>query len=146
MVRIIEIEPHKGNSIDEKITRRKEVINKIAVRSNQQNPIKKWDLVSNDDFQLELYRFFRHKGYFYERRDREWNLRSRELRNVNIKDGCDVKWLTQLIARFHWSKPRLAPAFAKQNVADLFDGELHQAMQRPPPELPFQLYLLATLL
>jgi hypothetical protein len=144
MIRIIEIEPPKGSSIDEKITRRKEVINKIAVRSNQQNPIKKWDLVSNDDFQLELYRFFRHKAYFYERRDREWNLRSRELRNVNIKYGCDIKWLTQLIASFHWSKPRLGPAVAKQNVGDLFDGEVYEAIQKTPAELAFQMFLLGT--
>jgi hypothetical protein len=44
MVRVIEIEPPQGNALEEKVQRRKEVINKIAVRSNQQNPIKSWDL------------------------------------------------------------------------------------------------------
>jgi hypothetical protein len=78
MVRVIEIEPPRGDALDRKIQRRKEVIGKIAVRSNQQNPIKSWDLASNDDFQLELFRFFRNKGFFYERRDREWRQRSRE--------------------------------------------------------------------
>jgi hypothetical protein len=142
MVRIIEIEPPIGGSIDQKAARRKEVINKIAVRSNQQNPIKKWDLVSNDDFQLELFRFFRQKGYFYERRDREWNLRSRELRSVNIKQGIGIRWLTQLIASFYWSKPRLGPAVAKHSVGELFEGEIYDAIRKTPPELAFQLFLL----
>ena len=85
MVRVIEIEPPLGDALDAKIKRRKEIIGKIAVRSNQQNPIKSWDLASNDDFQLDLFRFFRNKGFFYERRDREWRQRSRELRSVGIR-------------------------------------------------------------
>jgi hypothetical protein len=141
MVRVIEIEPPRGDALDEKIQRRKEVIGKIAVRSNQQNPIKSWDLAANDDFQLELFRFFRHKGFFYERRDREWRQRSRELRSVGIRYGTSIKWHTQLIASFHWSKPRLGPAAAK-NVADLFEGELYEAVRQTPAELAFQLYLL----
>ncbi len=141
MVRVIEIEPPRGDAIDEKIQRRKEVINKIAVRSNQQNPIKSWDLAANDDFQLELFRFFRSKGYFYERRDREWRQRSRELRNVNITYGDSIKRLTQLIASFYWSKPKLGPAVAK-NVAILFEGSVYEAIQETPPELAFQISLL----
>ena len=141
MVRVIEIEPPRGDALDEKIQRRKEVIGKIAVRSNQQNPIKSWDLASNDDFQLELFRFFRNKGFFYERRDREWNQRSRELRSVGIKYGTSIKWHTQLISSFHWSKPRLGPAVAK-NVANLFEGELYDSIRETPAELAFQLYLL----
>jgi hypothetical protein len=141
MVRVIEIEPPCGDAIDEKIQRRKEIIGKIAVRSNQQNPIKSWDLASNDDFQLELYRFFRNKGFFYERREREWRQRSRELRSVGIRYGASIKWHTQLISSFHWSKPRLGPAVAK-NVADLFEGELYDSIRETPTELVFQLYLL----
>lgn len=123
MVRVIEIEPPRGDALDRKIQRRKEVIGKIAVRSNQQNPIKSWDLASNDEFQLELFRFFRNKGFFYERRDREWRQRSRELRSVGIQYGTSIKWHTQLIASYHWSKPRLGPAVAK-NVADLFERSI----------------------
>jgi hypothetical protein len=141
MVRVIEIEPPHGDGLERKIERRKEVIGKIAVRSNQQNPIKSWDLASNDDFQLELFRFFRNKGFFYERRNREWRQRSRELRSVGIKYGTSIKWLTQLIASFYWSKPRLGPAAAK-NVADLFEGELYETIREAPAELAFQLYLL----
>jgi len=141
MVRVIEIEPPQGNALDEKIHHRKEVINKIAVRSNQQNPIKSWDLASNDNFQLDLFRFFRGKGFFYERRTREWGQRSRELRSMNMKYGGSIKWLTQLIASFNWSKPRLGPVVAK-NVADLFEGESYDAIRRTTPELAFQIFLL----
>jgi hypothetical protein len=141
MVRVIEIEPPCGDRLEEKIHRRKEVIGKIAVRSNQQNPIKSWDLASNDDFQLELFRFFRNKGFFYERRDREWRQRSRELRSVGIEYGTSIKWHTQLISSFYWSKPRLGPAVAK-NVANLFEGELYNQIRETPPELAFQIFLL----
>jgi hypothetical protein len=141
MVRVIEIEPPRGDGLEEKIQRRKEVIGKIAVRSNQQNPIKSWDLASNDEFQLEQFRFFRNKGFFYERRDREWKQRSRELRSVGIQFGTSIKWHTQLISSFYWSKPRLGPAVAK-NVADLFEGVLYDNIRETPPELVFQLYLL----
>jgi len=141
MVRVIQIEPPRGDALDRKILRRKEVIGKIAVRSNQQNPIKSWDLASNDEFQLELFRFFRSKNFFYERRDREWRQRSRELKSVGILYGTSIKRLTQLIASFYWSKPRLGPAVAK-NVADLFEGDLYERIREAPPELAFQLYLL----
>jgi hypothetical protein len=50
MVRIIEIPPIKGDDIAEQIEKKRDTLNKISVRSNRQNPIKKWDLVSNDDF------------------------------------------------------------------------------------------------
>jgi hypothetical protein len=141
MVRVIEIEPPRGDEIEEKIQRRKEVIHKIAVRSNQQNPIKAWDLAANDDFQLELFRFYRSKGFFYERRDREWRQRSRELKSVNIKYGNSIKWLTQLIASYYWSKPKLGPAVAK-NVADMFEGSVYEAICETPPELAFQIDLI----
>jgi hypothetical protein len=111
------------------------------VRSNQQNPIKSWDLASNDDFQLELFRLFRNKGFFYERRHREWSQRGRELRSVGIQYGTSIKWLTQLISSFYWSKPRLGPAVAK-NVAELFEGELYERIRETPAELVFQLHLL----
>lgn len=145
MVRVIEIEPPRGDALEQKARRRKEVIGKIAIRSNQQNPIKSWNLVSNDEFQLELFRFFRSKGFFYERRDREWNQRSRELRSVGIQYGTSIKWQTQLISSFYWSKPRLGPVAAK-NVAELFEGELYAKIRETLPELAFQIYLLGEIL
>lgn len=140
MVRVIEIEPPRGDDLDEKIQRRKEIIGKIAVRSNQQNPIKSWDLASNDDFQLELFRFFRSKGFFYERRNGEWQQRSRELRSVGIRYGTGIRWHTQLIASFYWAKPRLGPAVAK-NLGDLFEGALYDTIRETPAELAFQIFL-----
>ena len=141
MVRVIQIEPPCGDGLGRKIEKRKEVIGKIAVRSNQQNPIKSWDLASNDEFQLELFRFFRKKGFFYERRNREWVQRSRELRSVGTSYGINIKLLSQLIASFYWSKPRLGPAVAK-NVAELFEGEIYEKIRSTHPELAFQLFLL----
>jgi hypothetical protein len=140
MVRVIEIEPPHGDALDEKIRIRKEVINKIAVRSNKQNPIKNWDLASNDDFQLEIFRFFRSKSLFYERRTREWSQRSRELKNMNISYGCSIKWLTQLIASYHSTRPRLGPVVAK-NVGELFEGQAYEAIRRTSPETAFQIFL-----
>lgn len=141
MVRVIEIEPPLGDNLDHKILRRKEIINKIAVRSNQQNPIKSWDLVSNDDFQLDIFRFFRSKGLFYERRNREWNKRSRELRSVHIKYGKNIKLLAQIVCSYYWSKPRLGPVAAKK-VKELFEGDLYTAIRLTSPELVFQLHIL----
>ncbi len=142
MVRVIEIQRPKGDALGEKIARRKEIINKIALRSNQQNSIKKWDLVSNDDFQLELFRFFKKKGRFYERRNREWALRSRALRSVGVRYGINIKRLSQLIASFHWSKPKLGPAVAKTKLSDLFDGDAYEAIRQTDPALAYQLFLL----
>jgi hypothetical protein len=141
MVRIIQIEPPQGDGIEDKIQRRKEVISKIAVRSNQQNPIKSWDLASNDDFQMDVFRFFRSKGYFYERRNGEWQQRSRELKNANITYGTSIKWLTQLIGSYHWSKRGLGPVVAKK-VKELFEGELYQTLRETNPEIVFQIHLL----
>jgi AIPR protein len=140
MVRVIEIEPPRGDSLDEKIQRRKDVINKIAVRSNSQNPIKSWDLASNDNFQLELFRFFRGKGFFYERRTREWRQRSRELKSMNMRYGGTIRRLAQLISSFHWSNPRLGPVVAK-NVSELFEGATYDAVRQTSPELAFQIHL-----
>jgi hypothetical protein len=113
MLRIIEIPPLSPNDLSQQAVARKEVINKISVRSNQQNPIKRWNLVAADDYQLELYRYFRRKGLFYERRDKEWNYRSRQLKSVGVRRGPTIKSLTPLIASYYWDKPQLGPAYAR---------------------------------
>lgn len=141
MVRIIEIPAIKGDDLPEQIETRKDVLNKISIRSNQQNPIKKWDLVSNDDFQLGLYRYFRQKGYFYERRDREWSQRSRQLRSVGIERGPGIKRLTQLIASFYWNSKKLGPAIAKSSLGELFEGEAYDLIHHISPELAYQTWL-----
>jgi AIPR protein len=140
MVRIIEIPPITGENVAKQIENRRDVLNKISVRSNRQNPIKKWDLVSNDDFQLEVYRLFRRKGFFYERRIREWNQRSRELKSVQIQRGINIKNLTQYIVSYHWNKPKLGPAVAKATAGELFEGEIYDQVQKTSPETAYQIY------
>src|SRR6266567_2282340 len=92
---------------------RKELVRKISIRSNLQNPIKKWSLVSNDDYQQSLARYFRKKKLFYERRTKEWNFRRSELKSRGIRKGPELKWLTQLIASTYWDQKQLGPAIAK---------------------------------
>jgi hypothetical protein len=141
MVRIIKIPTPRGDDLSDKIEHRKDVIRKIAVRSNQQNPIKKWDLVSNDDFQLELFRFFRRKGCFYERREKEWKFRGRALRAVGIDNAIGIRKLTQFIASYYWSRKDLGPANAKGSVGELFEGNAYELICKATPELAYQLYL-----
>lgn len=140
MVRIIEIPPIKGNDIAEQIEKKRDTLNKISVRSNRQNPIKKWDLVSNDDFQLGIYRFFRRKGWFYERRIREWNQRSRELKSVGIKRGINIKTLAQYIVSYYWNKPKMGPSVAKVAAGELFEGQIYEQIQKTSPELAYQIF------
>ncbi len=140
MVRIIEIPPIKGDDLEEQIAKKRDILNKISVRSNRQNPIKKWDLVSNDDFQLEIYRFFRRKGWFYERRIREWRQRSRELKSVGIKQGVDIKNLSQYIASYYWDKPKLGPAAAKLSAGELFEGEAYVQIRKTPIDVVYQIF------
>ena len=153
MVRIVEIGPVTGSDIEARVAKKKEIINKIAVRSNLQNPIKRWDLVANDDFQLDLYRYFRRKGYFYERRTKEWNSRSKHLKAVGIDRGPDIKWLMQLTASYHWDHPKLGPGVARQSVSKLFErrredqaldeGKIYDLLSQTEPELAYQIFLTA---
>ena len=142
MVRIIEIEPPQGDDLARKIKRRKDVVGKIAVRSNRQNPIKSWDLASNDEFQLDLFSFFRQKGFFYERRVGEWSQRSRELKSIGMEYGSNIRRNAQLISSFHGLKPRLGPAIARSNVASLLEGDAYDKIRATSAELVFQIFLL----
>jgi hypothetical protein len=149
MVRIVQIPPLQGGELPDQIRQRKQIIRNITVRSNQQNPMKKWNLVSNDDYQLGLYRFFRRHDYFYERRDREWADRSRELRSVDIEKGPNVRKMAQLIASFYSEEGTraysdrgiLGPARAKLSVGKLFEDKPYEAIRKAGPELAFQLFV-----
>jgi len=141
MVRIVEIPPPAGVELSALRKKRKEIINKISIRSNQQNPIKKWNLVANDDFQLDLFRHFRRNDLYYERKDKEWSNRSRLLKSLGIKKGPSIKRLTQLMASYHWDKQKLGPALAKLSVGELFDGVAYEGIKRTTPELAYQIYL-----
>ena len=115
----------------------------LEVRSNLQNPIKKWNLISNDDYQHSLARYFRKNKLYYERRDGEWAQRRTELKSVGIHRGPQIKELMQLIASYHWDKKYLGPVAAKGGRGGLFEEKPYEAIRKTPPELVYQIYLLS---
>jgi hypothetical protein len=146
MIRIIRVPPPSAVDFSSDAAKRREIIEKISVRSNLQNPIKKWNLISNDDYQHTLARFFRKKRMYYERRDGEWSLRRTELRSVGINRGPHIKHLTQLVASYHWDKKYLGPAAARRGVGALFEDKPYDAIRKTTPELSYQVYLLDDIL
>ena len=146
MVRIIEVPQISSTELPQQSRERKELVRKISVRSNLQNPIKKWNLVSNDDYQQSLARYFRKKNLFYERRTKEWNFRRSELKSRGIRKGPELKWLMQLIASAYWDQKQLGPAVAKSKVSDLFEDKPYGNICRTSPEEAFQIYLLSEII
>ena len=142
MVRIIEIPPSAASDVATQVQKRKEVIQKISVRSNLQNTIKKWNLVSNDDFQHGLARYFRKKKLFYERREKEWSYRRTELKSVGINRGPEIRHLTQLMASYYWKSGVLGPATAKVAVSNLFEEKPYEKIMQTSHELAYRIYLL----
>ena len=145
MTRIIQIPPVGPKDIAKNALDRKSIIDKISVRSNRQNNIKKWDLISNDDFQHDLARFFRSKGLYYERRRNEWSYRRTELKSLRVKRGPDSKSMAQLIASYHWDSDLLGPVAAK-SLTGLFEGKPYEQISKADPELAYQLFLLISIL
>jgi hypothetical protein len=146
MVRIVEVPPTDSSELTQKARDRKELVRNISVRSNLQNPIKKWNLVSNDDYQQALSRYFLKKGLYYERRSKEWNQRKTELRSRGIKKGPTLKLLTQLIASANWNIKHLGPAISKSKVSDLFEDKPYEKISRVTAQEAFQIYLLHNVL
>jgi len=146
MVRVVCVPPPaRGADAPEKAAETKEIINRISIRSNQQNPIKPWNLRANDDFQMEIARRFRKDDFFYERRDREWKLRSVQLRNVGVAKGPSIKPLMARLACYHWKNPKLGPVQAKGHVGEIFDGDAYDVIRRETtPELAYQVYAVST--
>jgi hypothetical protein len=141
MLRIIEIPAFSHSDLPSQRKQKKKIIDKISLRSNQQNPIKLWNLVANDDYQLELFRYFRSKNLYYERREKEYVQRSRELKSIRINRGPSLKSMTQIIACFHWKNKKLGPTLAR-NLSKLFDTSIYDIIIDTKPELVYQLYLL----
>ena len=142
MVRIIEVPHVENHDIPSRIQKRKEVIHKISIRSNMQNPIKKWNLVSTDDFQNELAKYFWNKGYYYERRQNEWKFRKLELKSLKISQGIDIRLMSQLIASYHYNKKYLGPAIARGHLNELFEENSYSIIRETDHELAYQLFLL----
>jgi hypothetical protein len=140
MVRLIKIPRPTLTDLRSLAERRREIIRAISLRSNFQNPIKKWNLRANDDYQHKLARFFHDKKLFYERRQNEWRDRRRQLQEFGIKPGPDIRVLTQLIASFHWQKKSMGPAVAKARLGELFEDDTYNIVAHTSPELAYQLY------
>lgn len=143
MVRIIEVPPTANHDLPAQVTRRKEIIHKISIRSNLQNPIKRWNLVANDDFQNELARTFWGKKLYYERRQNEWKRRKLELKSVGIERGPDIRWMTQLIAAYYYDNKKLGPANAQAQLNTLFEEDTYSVIREMSPAAVYQLYLLS---
>ncbi len=141
MVRIIEVPSLEADDFSVQAEKRRDVVNKISIRSNRQNPIKPWNLVSTDDFQHGLARFFRKKRLFYERRANEWSDRRTELRSQGIGRGPDIRWMAQLVSSYLWDEKHLGPVAAKK-LGELFDGKPYDLIKATDPRLAYHLYLL----
>ena len=146
MVRIIEVPPSGNHDLPQLVEKRKAVIHKISIRSNLQNPIKRWNLVANDDFQNDLSRYFWGKKLYYERRQFEWKYRRLELQGVGISRGPDIRWATQLIAAYYYDRKKLGPAVAQGKLNELFEEDTYAIIRSTSPHLVYQLYLLAEIL
>jgi hypothetical protein len=140
MLRIIEIPPITNKDVASTVKKKKEIINKIAIRSNQQNPIKATNLIANDDYQMDLYRYFRRNNLFYERREKEWSCRSRYLKSVGISQGPSLTPLLQLISSYYWKNPGLGPVVAK-SPNELCESGKYDQIRKCEPELVYQIYL-----
>src|SRR5439155_15043933 len=132
MVRIIQVHPPSPADFSSAAAKRRDIIEKISIRSNLQNPIKKWNLISNDLYQHDLARFFRKCKLYYERRDGEWARRNTELKSVGIRRGPHIKKLTQLIASYHWDKKQLGPVVARGGLGELFEEKPYATIKRTP--------------
>lgn len=146
MVRIIEVPANVHGDLPAQIEKRKGIIHKISIRSNQQNPIKRWNLVSNDDFQNDLARHFWEKHLYYERRQHEWKVRKVELESLRIKRGPDVRWMMQLIASSKYDSPKLGPAVAQGQIHQLFEEEPYSLIRATNPEKAYQMYVLGEIM
>jgi len=138
MVKIIEISPPRAEYFQQDVTKRKDVVSKIALRTNSQNTIKKSDLVANDERQHEIAAFFRRKDLYYERRKNEWNIRKIELQSVGIDKGPTLKYLVQLGACYFWDS--IGPAKARSAVTSLFEDQAYERIMSLSPQTFFRLF------
>jgi hypothetical protein len=146
MVRIIEIPLLEQCDVSRLAEKRRDIIHKISIRSNMQNPIRRWNLVSNDDFQNELAKYFWNKGYYYERRQYEWQHRKLELQSIGLKRGIDIREMTQLISSYLYDRNMFGPAIAQGQLNVLFDEDRYDDIRQVKYELAFNLSLLGKII
>lgn len=141
MVRIIQT-PQIANDIKENINKRKDIIHKISIRTNMQNPIKRWDLVANDDFQNSIAEYFLKRKLFYERRQKEWKTRREYFKEIKIKYGLNIKGMMQIMSCYYYDSKLLGPAIAQGKLGELFDEAAYTKICATQPFLAFQLFRL----
>jgi hypothetical protein len=148
MVRIIQVPTPPHLAVSKRLEYRKEIIGKISFRSNQQNPIKLWDLCSNDENQVAIQMYFRKKGLYYETRTKEWTQRKDYLSADGVKLAMHIRTMGQLFASYRWNSPGpLGPAAAKNSASSIFDrgpDGAYEEVRKLKPDLAYNLYLLKT--
>lgn len=145
MVRIIQLPSENSSNYLELSSQRRDIVHKISVRSNMQNPIKRWNLVSNDDYQNEISQFFWKKKLFYERRQYEWKERRDDLKSIGISQGPEIRRLSQLIASYYYDINALGPAIAQGQLNALFDENEYSIIRKTSLETVYRIYLLSEL-
>ena len=146
MVRIIEVPQDLNDDLTGEISNRKEIIHKISIRSNMQNPIKRWNLVSNDDFNNSISQYFWQKELYYERRQNEWKLKRGQLKNKNINKGPSLKLMVQIIASYFYDEKNLGAANALGRLNSLFEENAYAKIRETNPQLSYELYLIYSIL
>jgi hypothetical protein len=139
MVKIVSIPALSQREWGEKVAGRKEIIKRIAVRTNRQNTIKLADLVANDDVQQQIALFFRRRGFYYERRQREWQVRKVDLQAAGIDRGPRLKNLMQISAAYLWDS--VGPAKARSSVQQLFGKDIYPHLTGASPNVLYCLWL-----
>lgn len=101
-------------------------INKIILRTNQQNRMLAPDLRANDTIQVELERRFAQHGVFYERRRGDWQLRSRLLANQALGYSSIVD-LARVLVSCLSDRERGGVAVAKKGKDEMFKPGVYEA-------------------
>jgi hypothetical protein len=141
MLRLLSIPKSHSESFSDYVDKKKKLIDVISTRTNLQNPIKKFDLVANDDFQYETARYFRQYRIFYERRRNEWKTRRHELKAIGgYFNYVSMPYVMQLLACTYYSKFNLGPAVAKRQASLLFDKDRYDTLCKTRIEKVFSLY------
>lgn len=138
MVKIIEVPLHSVDANQSEVTNRKKIVNNIATRTNQQNPIKRYNLSANDEYQLTIFRYLKARGYYYDRRVGEYKRSIRSNRDRGLKQGPNIKLAMQLAASINVD---LGPAIAKLSVDSLF-AKPYDKVKEVNPEVILQSYIL----
>lgn len=140
LTRIVNLGPLSHQEVGAASLARRQVAERVSIRSNSQNQIKTWDLVANDEYQIEVYRFFRKHQVHFDRRQGEWKTKARELAGLGLRLGPSLKLMAQLSAAAYYDQENLGPANARSNAAELFEGKNYDQIRRIKPAVAFQLF------